>query len=258
MKLKDGLNICTNLEYHSDNEYISSSGLKLLLDNEDAFYRKYILKEKSEGTSFFDFGTLVHAMILEPETVKHDFFFSNCKSRYGKTFEIHQNIAKEQGKIFILEKEREQAAQMVESFSKCVHSKAIMKEGVAEQTYCYTGKLFKSKVRSDFLGPDFIMDVKTTSAPLTEDSLRSVIKKYKYHMSAALYLDVTNKFLDGALKNFYWIFLNKLTYEVQVVKMSEEMLFEGRELVTKAVKKYHRLKDEGFFETDKQRKILEL
>lgn len=254
--LRDGFNICTNLEYHSDTDYISSSGLKLLLDDEDAFYRKYVLKEKSESTSFFDFGTYIHALVLEPETVEDDFLICPINSRYGKLYETFKLQAKEENKIIILEKERKQAEGMLKEFNKCIHSKKIMQDGVAEQTYCYTGTLFSSKVRADFLGSNFIMDVKTTSAPLTKDSLQGVIKKYKYNLSAALYMDVMNKFLDGAVEKFYFIFLNKLTNEIQVVQLSEELLNEGRLLVSKAVEKFHKLKEDGFFEVDKQREVM--
>ena len=49
-KLKIGKNKdMTNEEYHADREYISSSGLKLILKDPDEYYRQYVLDEKSES-----------------------------------------------------------------------------------------------------------------------------------------------------------------------------------------------------------------
>lgn len=63
---------CSNEEYHKDRTAISSSGIKKLRQSPAHFYSAYLDpdSEKKKPTPAMEFGTLVHALVLEPETVK--------------------------------------------------------------------------------------------------------------------------------------------------------------------------------------------
>lgn len=93
-----------------------------------------------------------------------------------------------------------------------------------------TGLLIK--VRPDIEVDAVIADVKTIQMRGNPDEewllseLRREVKRRKYHVSAAMYLDVTDK------KQFVWIFVNKEPgyHWVAVVKMSEETRADGHKI----------------------------
>lgn len=88
------------------------------------------------------------------------------------------------------------------------------------------------KVRPDIEVDAVIADVKTIQLRGNPDEewllseLRREVKRRKYHVSAAMYLDVTDK------KQFVWIFVNKEPgyHWVAVVKMSEETRADGHKI----------------------------
>lgn len=88
------------------------------------------------------------------------------------------------------------------------------------------------KVRLDIEVGNVIGDLKTIQLRGNPDEewlleeLKKVIKKRKYHLSAAMYLDVSEK------TSFVWIFVNKEPgyHWVAVVRASQQTLKEGAEL----------------------------
>ena len=93
------------------------------------------------------------------------------------------------------------------------------------------------KARPDIKVNDTIADIKSISLrePVDEEflinKLRYEVKRRKYHVSAAMYLDITNA------KNFYFIFVNKEPnyHWVAVVQISEEFLAEGDQIYRKTL-----------------------
>ncbi|MCJ7637894.1 MAG: PD-(D/E)XK nuclease-like domain-containing protein, partial [Nitrososphaeraceae archaeon] len=68
---------------------ISSSQLKLAYESHENFRWYMNFKKKEErkwvDNNAMDFGTLVHAMYLEPETVRKDFAFMDTAGRNWRT-----------------------------------------------------------------------------------------------------------------------------------------------------------------------------
>ena len=79
-----GLRQMTNAEYHAS-EGISSSNLKLLAESPIHLKHKDLFRMESKA---FDFGSLVHALVLEPETVDDEFAIS-------PTFDLRTKAGKE-------------------------------------------------------------------------------------------------------------------------------------------------------------------
>ena len=102
--MKGLINNLPNHDYHADLTHLSSSTLKMLLDGPEGiqkFYEERILKlpRAKNSSDAFDFGSLLHAMILEPETVATDFAIYQGWVRRGKEFEDFK--AANPGKIIL-------------------------------------------------------------------------------------------------------------------------------------------------------------
>ena len=74
--MKDGIYTdLSNDEYHANRTHVSSSVLKTAVSDPKKYYEKYILKIDNTPKTLqaaFDFGTYVHTLILEPETVEKE------------------------------------------------------------------------------------------------------------------------------------------------------------------------------------------
>lgn len=248
--MKLGLNKdISNEDYHADREYISSSGLKLLLRDEREYYRKYILGEKDESKSFFDFGTYVHALILEPHIVDDEFAIFGGARRFGKTYD--QFCDNNPGKIVITKSEEKLAKKIMESYDKHTLAKSLVCDGVAEETYGAVLDDMNVKIRTDYMTDGYILDVKTTSSSLATPSIQSTIMKYDYDLSAALYMDVANQY-GKKCDNFFFLFVNKKDCDILVCKASPALIENGRRKYKAAIAKFKQLKAEGFFELNKE------
>lgn len=129
-------------KYHGDRTHLSSSALKLLLKDEVEFAKKYVLNQSEANPpglqAAFDFGTYIHAKLLEPETISEDFTF-NPKNK------------DEKGKIYIDHKQLILASELEMAYESHPIASKIISGGKAEQTFF--GKLdgVNIKVRADYL-----------------------------------------------------------------------------------------------------------
>lgn len=249
-KLKLGINEeMSNEEYHGDKIFLSSSALKLILRDENEFYRKYILREKDESKSFFDFGTYIHALILEPWTVEDEFAFFGGVRRFGKTYD--EFCIKNAGKIVMTLGERKLADKIMESYKSNDLATSMVSNGVPEETYAAILEGMKVKARADYIASNYILDVKTTSSSLTSSAIQSTIMKYDYDLSAALYLDVANA-AGKNLEEFIFLFVNKKSCDILICKASPELIENGRRKYKAAIAKWKELEALGFFDPDKK------
>lgn len=236
MSLKTGFNECNNQEYHGDRSFYSSSALKILLKDKYMFYRKYILNEKMEEkvNHNFTFGSLVHGLILEPHLVNEEFaVYSGSKNTEAFKEFKKQNKGKEiitptawQNGQFLL-----QRAQESSNFK-------FVQGGEPEKTLC--GKLhgMPIKVRADYIGKDYILDVKTTSGNISDlYNIEKACANYGYALSSALYFDMFKKKVPK-LKRFLFWFINKQSGDEVLVQASEEFLEYGRKQYKEAIKIY--------------------
>lgn len=256
----------SNSAYHGAVGTWSSSQLKDLIDDEEVFIQKHIKKEaeKLEGEAL-DTGTYLHTGILEPHKIAKEIAVFNGKTRYGKAWEEFKRLHK--GKTVITEKQKEQGDAMIEAVKNspvcmsCLegeaevslfnqllvadgtiyapfYSKALTPEGwVGVKKVPTKGFELTVKVRADCLGEYFISDLKSTSGRATQGtSVRNSISKYKYDLSAALYLDMfslNNPDIDA----FIWIFASKENPIAGAWLATESQILVGRAKWSWAVKR---------------------
>ncbi len=102
------------------------------------------------------------------------------------------------------------------------------------------------KVRFDSIGNGYGLDVKTTSSPIDAKNMMQTIEKYDYALSAALYMDVAIA-AGQEVKDFYFLFANKKSAELVLIKAGPDIIDRGRQQYLTALDKYNRLNESGFF-----------
>jgi hypothetical protein len=226
-KLVMGINEdCSNDFYHSDREFSSSSVLKTILRDPQKYYEKYILGTyKDKGGDHFDFGSLVHAMILEPHIVDDEFAFYKGPVKRGKAFESFKE--ENEGKIIIGSSQKLLADTMVKSFNLNPYAPSFIKDAVFEETVCTEINGLKIKVRTDSRQGTNIGDVKTTGSGVSFEECINTCIQWDYDLSAALYCDVLEK-VRGEKHDFYFFFISKRDGQAKTFKASEQFLENGR------------------------------
>lgn len=225
--------LITNIEnevYHSNDGYFSSSSLKLFLFDREAFYKKYILKEKTETTFAAQvFGSYVHALILEPETVKDNYVVSDLSSRRGNAYkELNASTG---NKTVILTMQNAKAQAMVEAVRKNKWAPSFITGGKAEASFYTQLNDFPIKVRADYIIVNdkevIVVDLKTTGDGCDKMSVMRTCGRYSYDLSAALYVDAFSQGFKQKV-SFYFIFIGKEPVDVAIYKASKEFLDNGR------------------------------
>lgn len=247
-KLKEGINHCTNEEYHGDKSYLSSSNLKLLLKDVAKFKDEVLdgnRKEiKSSTQNVFDEGTYAHSLILEPETIEKEFAFWHGIRKAGNEFEAFK--AANTGKIIMSKSQRHRVEKWVEAYGKRPEAVDLVSGGFPE--YSLAGKLHDVdiKVRADYINIDkgYIADVKTTGYSPDVDSFSYVVKSLGYDLSAALYTKMFENYYKRKF-DFYFIVLGKKDIACEVYKLSDDSRQAGDLAIMEALKKYKRCLKSG-------------
>lgn len=198
----------TNEQYHADTSAISSSGLKLLRHSPKHFWAQYLDpdREQKKSTDAMEFGTLVHAMVLEPETVESEFATMpngiDKRTKAGKAF-WDELSKKNEGKTVVAQNDFELAQKVAKSvLEHPVSSLIYRKFGIPEFTLQWKEEVqinenesvfVDCKARLDWaIAPqhDFqnglVLDLKTTKDASESDFTKSAYN-LGYHIQAAWY-----------------------------------------------------------------------
>ena len=244
MTLKLGFNSCSNESYHKDTEYLSSSSLKLMLENPKKFHAQYILKEEAEykQSDALDFGSYIHTLILEPELLDKEYVVYPGVKR-GKAWEEFKTQHKD--KIIVSNTQALKARELEAEFKKDEDAIDLIKHGLAEQTLCVELDGVKIKVRADYVQGTSIIDLKTTGYGTGLEAVQGSCIKWNYPLSAALYVDAFSKHYDKQF-DFYFIFINKKEpITVQCFKAGDDFLEYGRKQYKEAIKLIKEAKRSG-------------
>ena len=243
--LKIGLNEdITNEVYHGDREYESSSSLKMYLKDPKEYHNRYILKlpREEKYKSAYDFGTYIHSLILEPEKVEDEYAIFEGASRRGNVYKEFK--AANSDKIIITRSQFLQAQSLLEAYTDHQLASSMVKFGNAEQTLCVELEGMKIKVRADYIKEGQIIDVKTTSDPTDKFTAGKTCARFDYDLSAALYVDAFSKHF-GIEHDFYFLFVNKMTNEIEVLKASKKLLENGRRKYKKSIQLLKKSRETG-------------
>lgn len=222
----------SNEDYHGNKNYLSSSDLKLILQDSYQFYLKHFEGAKLEfGNKLaLDLGSYIHSLVLEPEKTDSEFIvFDGRKQgkKYTEFKEMHPD------KIIINDTNAHLAQEIVEAISKHEYAKDMFKDGQAEISNFTEINGVPIKVRADYLTKDAIIDLKTTSADVDIATFSQTIDKYMYKLSASLYMDAF-----GGNRDFYFVAAQKNPVNIAVYKLSDLSYRQGQILYKKAIEIY--------------------
>lgn len=240
-KLVEGINLVNNTDYHADKTYLSSSSLKLLLDDPRQFKLEYIDKipRIREIKAAFDEGTYAHTALLEPHLVNSDFAFFEGWRKAGGEWEVFK--AANADKIIL---SKPQKIKMDDLIKKALDLNKDLKllelsNGFSEHTLAITLNGFKLKARADFINVNdkYIIDVKTSSFDTDVDNFKYTLDSFKYDLSSAMYLALFEHYY-GCRFDFYFFVLGKTTGTVDMHRLSDATRQAGHQKFTKAVNLY--------------------
>jgi hypothetical protein len=233
-----GIMHMSNREYHANKSHLSSSSLKLLLDDPHRFYEEKILGKSSplEGVHF-DEGSLFHALILEPHTVAQDFAFFDGMRKQGEAWEEFK--ASNPGRVLMSTPQKTRVQYWVQSYRRQTAAVGLISGGEAEHSLFNVLQGVPVKVRCDYINVEkgYIVDLKTSGFPVDRDSFMLTVDKYKYHLSAALYCKVA-ELQYGKPFDFYFVAVCKKEPDCQVFVVSPETRHLGDQMVSKALATY--------------------
>lgn len=92
-----------------------------------------------------------------------------------------------------------------------------------------------------------LVDYKTTSNGLDDDSISQTIGKYKYHWQAAFYLGLANKFHTRKFNGFSFIWQSTKTLEVRVttLRLGSTALLDGDRCIYAALQEFAKCAENG-------------
>jgi hypothetical protein len=253
-KLKRGVNICTNSEYHGDKTWLSSSQLKLLLDSKEEFYKQVFEGQgkKMEGPHL-DEGSYTHSLILEPHTIPDEYALWDGWRKQGAEWKEFKKLHEGSGKILLSKPQAKRCESFFKAYMDNPAAVELVDKGEAEHSICAELMEVQVKKRSDWINIEdgYIADVKTSAHPVDIDSFKQTISKYKYDLSASLYCMIAEEFY-GKPFDFYFICISKSELDCQVFKVSRESMDRGKLAVIKALKSYKKCMDTGIWVDDKK------
>lgn len=209
---------------------LNKSSIEKLLDCPLAY--KLGLEQKDEPTPAMAFGTLVHALVLEPENFR-DYFHVLSASATTKAGKAEKAKFAEQGITCISRADFDKAHIMAEMVQ--AHPAAgwlLGLPGKSEVSMFWElqtedGRTRQCKARADRIaqvgGGEIIIDLKTHSGAVSPSEIERTVAKFGYHRQAAWYADGYERIAGKPCMGFYFIFIStSAPYLVTAGKMNDE------------------------------------
>lgn len=179
----------TNAEYHA-HPAVSKSDLDLV--NRSPMHYRHVKENPQEQTAAMLFGSVVHKLVLEPETFSSEYAVaprSDRRTKEGKA-RWQEFLGSINDEILISEELFSEASAVAEAVRNDPIADKLLTKGKAEQSYFWTNTTtgVECKCRPDYLRADGIaVDLKTTQNAAPDEFVRSAYN-YRYHVQAWWYL----------------------------------------------------------------------
>lgn len=194
----------SNEDYHAHGA-ISKSGLDLIARTPAHYHAEKISQDESvkrEATKTLNVGTAFHLLTLEPEKfdekVAIDADSYPTKEECGRTIKAQRQefIDANQGKIILKQKDMDGLRERARSIRNHPAASYLLQgRGMVEPSIFATDADYgvECRIRPDWLREDgLIVDLKTTR-DASDSGFDKSIWNYRYHVQAALYMDMYEK-----------------------------------------------------------------
>ena len=180
------------MNYYQDHSRVSNSMLSLLKECPELYHRRYILGiDDRQPTANMKLGSLVHALVLEPETVTSRYACVpkiDRRTKEGKAI-YERIICEHQGKELVDYEVWEQAMRMAEAVTNHPECKQVFRSACdveLELSYELFGAACKSKLDLVHQSRQLVLDLKT-SGDVSPRAFSSSVATFGYHRQAAMY-----------------------------------------------------------------------
>lgn len=225
-------------EYHA-HPATSSTPLKNYLKYPTAAHARNAIENPKELGDALLRGNVTHTLLLEPHRIDLDYVIErdklHDKTRLIKNggskedWDAMKKRADEQLLPIVDHKMWQEANGMAESIKAHKEWKKLSKGTEFELSVFAQINGQPVKARYDAMKNGVILDVKTCRFPLTDAKIMQVIASEKYHLSAAMYLEV-GKAVGLDVDTFVWVFVESFKpYLCRFFKATEKMLEVGRD-----------------------------
>lgn len=181
----------TNEDYHADADTISKSGLSRLYDNPARFRFG-----EQKRTTALAFGQLVHAAVLEPDTLAARFYASGLDRFNEKDGKYKDELVRASGRTLVKQADYDLALRMRDA----VHTHAVARafltpDLIVERTLCWDDPAsgVRLRARPDGIArqQSVIIDLKTCE-DAGEVAFAKSVHDYRYHWQTVIYSDGTH------------------------------------------------------------------
>lgn len=232
-----GLIDCPIDAYH-DGPGVSSSGLKEILKS-PAHFLAYQAEERDSVA--LRYGRLAHLRILEPELYNETTIIApkvDRRTSEGKRLWA-DFLEASAGRMAVSSEEHFEMTALHKAVQASDLARGVFSQGRAELSVYWrdeaTGVLCRA--RGDYVRTKGIFDLKTTPDARAREFQRSVAK-YRYHLSAAFYLDGFKTVLPE-VSSFTWVAVEKTKpYGIGMFVADPEAIAVGRNEYRRALETY--------------------
>ena len=192
-------------------------------------------RQDEEPTAAMRFGTLVHTLVLAPDTFGDEFALADSLNRRTTAGKAERAALAESGKLIVTAKEYRAALEIVKAIRRHPVAGTLFNAGEPEKilTVAREPHLLPLKGRLDWLNPQpAIVELKTATDASPAGFLRAVYR-HGYHLSAAYYRMLASAATGApqdAIPHTFVVAETKYPYAVAVYPSSERLLAEGRAL----------------------------
>jgi exodeoxyribonuclease VIII len=176
-------------------------------------------------------GSLIHTLVLEPDTFNEKYAIFEGKTKRGKAYD--EFVAQNEGKEIITTSQYLEVVEIKEKvWNDPIAKELFDKTTEVEIEFTDAIQGFQTKGFVDGKGDEFIFDLKTCASAEPEKFSRDAFN-LEYHLQAFMYL---HKF---DVKDYYIIAVETAEpYNVTVFKMTDDMIQAGKELCSELLDKY--------------------
>lgn len=218
---------------------ISSSVLRKFAVNPYHWLRT----EDSGPTEAMDLGTLYDAALTCPDELGElvvEKRFDNFRTKEAREWRDEQVEA---GKIIVEPANLERVQRGVEAVTSHKVAGEILDGASFQAAVIGEAGNIPTKSLVDIVPDhldwdDHLVDFKTTSKGLDDESIRKQIGELKYHWQAAFYRTGWNQVAGHERRKFSFVFLQVETHEVRVVTLSDDAMRVGMQSVRVAMTKF--------------------
>ena len=211
---------------------------------------KWAQDHPEEPTPAMVFGTVVHKLLLEPDSFDAEFAVApivDRRTKEGKAI-YAEFLESAQGKTVISADDRAMAQEMVDVLNRTPFVKALLDDAAHEACVDWVDEMTGEacKVRCDAVklmadGTPIIVDYKTTTDASADGFLRKALS-LGYDFQSGMYCEAAENNFGGVAKFVFIAQEKSEPYSVNILEADEDFIQRGKDKFRELIGIYHECK----------------